>query len=357
MNKDLLLKYLNNQCSDTELAEVLRWVKEESLNESSRNMLFDFWDSVQLEEMAADDESFMRIFDKVQTRITEDDARERKGAAISSMVPLVLQWVTRAAAVLLLPVLGLLIYTLADRSGVASEYAGIETDSLEVISPLGARTVVELSDGTEVQLNYGSKLKYPHFFSGNTREVRLSGEGYFNVSHNPKKPFIVRAGSLHVKAVGTSFNVMAYPGQGTVATTLVTGKVILEQEKADGGVSRVGEMTPGLHVNYNLQTGTLTGEQGSVAKYTSWTEGKLIFEDTPIQELTARLSRRFNVDFVINKEIQDYKYTVTFTDEDQLTQILDLMTIATPITYTMLARRKNPDGTFTRPEIVLERRE
>ena len=102
----------------------------------------------------------------------------------------------------------------------------VSVDSLEVIAPVGSRTVVELSDGSVVHLNYGSRMKYPQNFSGETRSVVLTGEGYFKVAHNPDKPFVVSTGIIDVIAVGTIFNVNAYPENNNIATTLVEGKVI-----------------------------------------------------------------------------------------------------------------------------------
>ena len=135
------------------------------------------------------------------------------------------------------------------------QYANLSVDSIEVIAPIGSRTVVQLSDGSEVHLNYGSKIKYPQVFSGDTREVILSGEGYFQVAHNPDKPFIVNTGKLNVKALGTVFNVLAYPGEDNIETTLIEGKVVLEQTENGFKTKTIGAMEPGQHVNYNLKTG------------------------------------------------------------------------------------------------------
>ncbi len=89
-------------------------------------------------------------------------------------------------------------------------------------------------------------------------------------------------------------------------------------------------MEPGQHVNYNLKTGMVSCTKGNVEKYIAWKEGKMVFEDTPITQVAERLSRMFNVDIEVADDVKDYIYTVTFVDEP-LFQILDLMTIATPV--------------------------
>jgi len=252
-------------------------------------------------------------------------------------------------------VLAFLFYTLSEKKTEFNKYATLAADSLEVIAPLGSRTVVQLSDGSEVHLNYGSKIIYPQFFSGNTREVALTGEGFFKVAPDPEKPFIVKAGNLKIKAVGTAFNVLAYPGGDVVETTLVNGKVVLDLIEQNGKSKTIETMSPGQHVNFSLLTGAVSSTVGNIEKYISWTEGKLIFEDTPILQVTERLSRMFNVDFEVKDEIKGYIYTVTFTDQP-LSQILDLMTIATPVIYKILPRIKLPDGTFSKQKIIIEKR-
>ena len=160
---------------------------------------------------------------------------------------------SRVAAILFLPLLGVVLYMLSNNNIKSDRYADLSVDSLEIISPIGSRTVVQLSDETAVNLNYGSKIKYPRNFTGDTREITLVGEAYFDVTHNPEIPFIVKTGKLNVKALGTKFNVLAYPGEEIIATTLVEGKVVLEQNEVNGNAKTIGAMEPGQHVNYNLK--------------------------------------------------------------------------------------------------------
>ena len=82
----------------------------------------------------------------------------------------------------------------------------------------------------------------------------LTGEGYFDVAHNPEKPFIVKTGELNVRALGTAFNVLAYLGSDEVETTLVNGKVVLEKDGTAGTIKTIGALEPGQHVNYNVKT-------------------------------------------------------------------------------------------------------
>ncbi|MDD4189886.1 MAG: DUF4974 domain-containing protein [Mangrovibacterium sp.] len=354
MEKGLLIKYLNNHCTEAEVNEVFSWIKTNAFNEEDTRWGIEVWNFPQ-EANDMCDENFYVIFDKIQEEIDRTNSKSKTKTIKTSTLPVLTNWVTKAAAILLIPVLTFLLYTLPGEESEFDNYAKHAVDSLEVIAPFGSKTIVQLSDGSEVQLNYGSKIKYPYFFSGDMREVTLSGEGFFKIAHHPEKPFIVKAGNLNIKAVGTTFNVLAYPDDDVVETTLVSGKVILEQIKKNDKTEQLGIMKPGFHVEYNLRNGSVSGTEGNIEKYISWAEGKLIFEDTPILQVTERLGRMFNVDFEVNDEIKNYTYTVTFTD-DPLDQILDLMAIATPIVYETLPRKKLPDGTFSKQKITLGKR-
>ena len=351
MTKEILQKFLNNQYSGEELKEVIQWVKKDSLSNSSINWGIQDWKEFQVQENGTDSEKLSVLLDKIHHKIYISSNKQ----IVKKPIVHITTWLTRAAAILLLPVLAFLFYTLSEKSFDSAKYANMAVDSVEVIAPIGSRTVVQLSDGSEVYLNYGSKIKYPQNFIGNTREVILSGEGYFDVAHNPEKPFIVKTGKLNIKALGTAFNVLAYPDKDVIATTLVNGKVVLERTEINGEAETIGAMVPGQHVNYNIKNGAFSCKEEDITKYIAWKDGKLVFENESIKQVGERLSRMFNVDIEISDNVMDYTYTVTFVDEP-LFQILDLMTLATPVTYKALPRKKLSDGTFSKQKIIIEKR-
>jgi hypothetical protein len=350
MTQELLIKFLNDKCTDEELKEVLHWIKNDSLDNQSKSWGYRDWTEFETNDNLLDNDNLSSLLDKIHHKINiKSQSIKKPNATIGT-------WLTRAAAIFLIPVLAFHFYTISNIKSESNSYtSNLTVDSLEIIAPAGSRTVVQLSDGSEVHLNYGSKLKYPQNFTGDTREVILLGEGYFNIAHNPDKPFIVKTGKLNVKALGTKFNVLAYPSEKIIATTLVEGKVIVEQKLANGNIKTIGTMEPGQHVNYNINNELVSCTKGSVEKYIAWKDGKLVFENESIAEVTDRLSRMFNVDFEIADNVKDYSYTVTLVDEP-LFQILDLMTIATPISYKALPRKKLPDGTFSKQKIIIEKR-
>jgi ferric-dicitrate binding protein FerR (iron transport regulator) len=184
----------------------------------------------------------------------------------------------------------------------------------------------------------------------------LSGEAYFKVTHNPEKPFVVKTNGMNITALGTEFNVLVYPDENNIETTLVNGKVKIEKHTENGGLKNVGIMVPGQHVNYNKLTNEIWSETGNIERYISWKEGKLVFKDESIVKVTNKLSRWYNVEFEFaDDELLEYPYTATFVDES-LTQILDLLKLATPIDYKISLREKLPNGTFSKQKVTIWKR-
>lgn len=353
MTKDLYKKFLNNRCTPEELKEVTQWLKSGAAEEESKQWGFEFWEAEKYKNADGDDEKLSELFYKIQQKIDSKTAKKDKAIRKKSKL---IAWITRAAAILFIPLLAMFLYFISEKNIAPNQYTQLSVDYIEVVSQIGSRTILQLSDGTEVHLNYGSKLKYPQTFTGNTREVILEGEGYFDVAHNPEKPFVVNTGEVLVKALGTEFDVLAYSGDNDIQTTLVEGKVVLEKISQEGQNEKIGSMVPGQHVKYNPRNGNISSSKGNIEKYIAWKDDKMIFEDTPITEVARQLKRKYNVEIKVQDDIKNYDYTVTFFDEP-LMQILDLMTIATPISYEVLPRKKLPDGSFSKQVVIIKRKE
>ena len=355
MNKEILIKYLNNNCTDKEFEELASWLENEVATDAGKYWSYDYWKIFEADLKKKDEKKYSALLNKIHHEI---NLKHRKNSDVKVInFSKIAKWLSRAAAILFIPLLGVVFYLLSNSNLQMNNFTDLAfaVDSLEVIAPIGSRTVVQLSDGTEVNLNYGSKIKYPQYFTGDTREITLSGEAYFDVAHNAEKPFIVKTGKLNVKALGTEFNVNAYPDDDIIATTLVEGKVIIEKILPDKKIEQIGAMIPDQYLTYHSKTSKISSNQVNVENYIAWKEGKLVFDNTPILGVTEKLSRMFNVEFHVADDVKDLTYTVTFAD-DPLFLILDLMTETTPITYKRIPRKKLDDGTFSKQIIKIERR-
>jgi len=221
----------------------------------------------------------------------------------------------------------------------------------EIIVPLGSRTHIVLPDGTDVWLNAGSSIKYPAQFTSGERRVELSGEGYFNVTKEPQRRFVVTTSNISITVLGTTFNVKAYPEESIIETTLVEGEIKL----LDNHILKKGKpiiMKPGQKVSYiknrkKLKKGTFLGKPVSPSHkffvksnintdvYTSWKTGLLIIEDKPLGDIATILERKFDVKFLFADEnLKHYKFSGVLKDET-LQQILYVLEFTSPIKYSI----------------------
>ena len=357
MDIKLLNKFIANKCTPSEVDSIFSWVQKQS-DESAEDSLFrNYWDKIELSKITDADHARQRL-DRIHHTINlnQSDGLPTTNVRFLKISKLSLtQWISRVAVVLLIPVITLLIYTQLFQSG---QYAAqIEIDQkIEVISPRGSRTFLELSDGTKVWLNHDSKMIYPQKFIGNVRTVKLLGEGYFEVAPNKAKPFIVESNGMIVKAVGTAFNVRAYNDGTDFETTLESGKVIIEKNLGNKKTTAI-KMEPGQHFVFDAATNQHSLKTEELTKYVSWKEGKLIFKDDHLDKVAEQLSRWFDVKIVLSDiKLKDLTCTGTFVNET-LPQVLEMMEFVTPISCIVTERGKMSDGTYSKKEIIIYKKE
>ncbi|MBL0740177.1 FecR family protein [Chryseolinea lacunae] len=165
-------------------------------------------------------------------------------------------------------------------------------------SPRGQKSVITLADGSRVFLNAGSSLSYPEVFDADIREVKLTGEAFFEITKNPKRPFVVTSGNVTTKVLGTSFNIQAFPQQ-QISVTVATGRVQVEatspQQQEDGkGANRV-ILTPNDQAVYASEQEGLVISHVNIDKFLAWKDNTLLFENSTIEEAVAVMERWYNV--------------------------------------------------------------
>ncbi|MDC6387018.1 DUF4974 domain-containing protein [Flagellimonas taeanensis] len=212
---------------------------------------------------------------------------------------------------------------------------GVETPvyaTTETVTSIGEYRTVELSDGTKITLNANTTLSYPKTFSGESREVSLKGEAFFDVAHNPDKPFVVSTDNgMKIQVLGTVFNVRSYPEDLNVETTLVSGKVKVVEEKDQKTVV----LNPSQRATYVKNEDKLIVDNVQTENFTAWRQGKLIYDETPIRQVIGDLKRKYRIAISVESpKIMDYKYTGEF-DNLSIEQIMDLFEVSSPILYKM----------------------
>ena len=191
--------------------------------------------------------------------------------------------------------------------------------------PRGGEYQLTLADGTQVWLNAETELKYPVAFADEVREVMLTGEAYFEVAKNVSRPFVVKAGQLDIKVLGTSFNVKAYPSE-TQQATLVQGKV----EVCAGNYSR--KLQPGEQLNYSSEGPEIRNVD--VKAYTAWKDRRFVFNDDLLEEVIRKLGRWYDVEFILrDAEVREIRFTGNLPKYRNLDQVLNKLELTTHIRF------------------------
>lgn len=227
----------------------------------------------------------------------------------------------------------------------------------EVATRTGSRSNLRLPDGTHVWLNAGSRLTYNNnTFGSRDREVELTGEAFFDVEHNPFKPFIIHTAKVDIRVLGTRFNVRSYPTDRTTETTLVRGsievsikarpseKIILKPNEKLVVVnddSALHRYSPAHHTTtaaeslVAIRKPTYENNTGVMVE-TSWVDNKLIFQDEEFAVLAKDMERWYGITIrFTNPAVQgEWRFTGNFQKEN-IQQALEALKLTAPFTYTI----------------------
>ncbi|MFH0757938.1 MAG: FecR domain-containing protein [Bacteroidota bacterium] len=341
ISDSLIGKYLEGGLNQKDSSQFEAWINENGNNKQIFMEYMNIW------ELSHDIKELESI-DMVQARKAVN--HKLKGFHGRRRLTSILQ---RAAAILFIPLLvssiGYVIYSLPAESEFAAK------SNLNV--SFGTVAELVLSDGTRVWLNSGSHMEYPTQFKGSEREVYLEGQAYFEVAKS-QKPFVVSTSDIEIRALGTSFDVIAYPEDNRIQTTLIEGKVVLYRRMPDSKPSFLKEMVPDERAVYSTAENNLSVKRNAdTEKITSWKDGKLIFKNDSFEEVVWKLSKWYNTDIrLVDSELKSYRYTATFVDES-LWQVLELLKKTAPITYESSIRNKKPNGTYEKRTVEIHLRE
>ncbi len=202
-------------------------------------------------------------------------------------------------------------------------YHNTQSVSIKTISTLAEIKKIKLPDGTQVILDRYSSIQFPEVFEEKKRDVRLSGEAYFEVTKNPAKPFIVETQSVNIQVLGTHFNVEAYEDDPSVTTTLLEGSVAVSNKKQNGRLI----LKPNETAIYNKQLATFKHmKRVDAEKDIVWSQDILLFNSVPMHEIALTLSHKFNIKIEIdNASLRNHKFTARFNNHENLYEILDLL--------------------------------
>ena len=343
--QELFDRYLERRCEPTEVAELIALLERSDAAEILTPPMRRLWEELKT--------------NRVEYRVDWDSMYRRVSQVEDGLTILNRGWKMRrigrhiavAAGVLLLaggvafwavnPGKGSLARSgkgpaMVAAAGVADGAGGVTRE----MEARDVRKVVHLSDGSTVLLNKNSRLEYPTAFAGTTREVTLTGEAYFDITHMTGRPFLVHTGKLTTRVLGTSFNIRAYPADKAIAITVTSGKVQVLKEDAS-----LGLVTENQQIKYDKGSDSLVRRAVDVKPLIAWKPEEVSFDDITMEEAARRIGDWFGVTVgFVNPVVKECRVTATFYREDDLEEILTVVCGVSQSTFTMHDKHVLIDG-------------
>ena len=355
----LLARKLSGEATATELEELHQYLQEHQDDQYFSELLSVYWNNHREGKDKKDSED---ILSDQQFQLILDLAQEKPTIiAFDSTPPQKIFSIRKFAVAAILTGAIVAAYLLWIRKPAAEQFVmhpNLLNRQNEVEAKAGARSHVLLPDGSQVWLNSESKLIYAGVFSDSTREVRLEGEGYFDIVKDPSHPFIVHTDGIDVRVLGTTFNLKSYPKESTVEAVLLRGmlevtnttnpsspKVILRPHekivfnKLNKESSKPGNAESGA-AHYSLipsKEKAISPIPKNVADSaiieTSWVYNKLIFEGETFEELALKMERWFDVTIEFKSEkVKKYRLGGSFSNQS-IQQAMDALKLIASFDY------------------------
>ena len=299
---DAISSVLNGNPSDENKKLLDSWKKESEGNKK----FFEIMVQQTTRNYDSSDELKERIYDKV------------KGVLPTRKLHRINYWIPAAAASVAI-ILSFIFFSLVTKpwSKPAMVY-------LEATTPFGVKTKLILPDSTLVHLNAGSYLRYPAIFNGDTRDIFLKGEAYFEVQKDKSHPFIVKTSAISVKVLGTHFNLKAFPSEGLYETTLLEGAVALYNNSSPE--REIFRVKPNQKVSFFEKTGNIKVQNVNAVLEASWKDGKFYFDHETLASIVKNLERNFNVPVrICSDELNNEVFSGFFDKNRTIYQTLDIM--------------------------------
>jgi ferric-dicitrate binding protein FerR (iron transport regulator) len=317
--EEIIVHYLQQDCSDEELCKLDTWMQE---SEENKDSLFQFKQIVDLtrSRRILSEEDIHKSWQRMEEKLlgAPPGARPKKVHLRGRLV----SWMKYAALGGVALWAGLLIGRQGGLSPREAEEPQASFHELSVRK--GTKlTTLALPDGTLVSLNAAGRLRYPSRFDGGVREVYLEGEAFFNVAPMTESRFIVRLRKQNILVHGTHFNVEAYPDEPYSLVTLLSGRLTVETRNKMGDTIGHTLLRPGQKACFDRLSETVSVEQADTLISNAWMGGEYKFRNERLELIVKRLENYYDVAFHWeNEQARDVRYTGTFSLDQDIESIL-----------------------------------
>ena len=326
MDKYLLKKYIKGECNSVEARQVFLWINSEQFDSNLLRLIEqDLDQEINTQEPAITNESLQKkitaIYDKAREEtIFLDPSKSLYGNTFLKI----------AASLLLIISIGILLY---DSSQNTPPTSAITSKSITKENDRGRKSTIFLPDGSVIQLNSESSIRYDEINFEQDRTVFLAGEGFFEVAEDSIHPFSVISDQVAVTALGTSFNVDSYREKDNIQVALVTGKVLVKN-LTDSLQNQEYFLNPGQSVSYHKENKNFSEIiPFEAVNITGWKDGILYFDRADLSTVLNKLERWFAVDFeLLNESHHTWRYTSQFKNQN-LKNIMESLSFTQNFNY------------------------
>jgi ferric-dicitrate binding protein FerR (iron transport regulator) len=314
-NWELIAKCLSGEASQEEQDLLANWRSQDIENEKTYQEMYQIWHSKKQSNDVFDSHA---AFKKLTHRIQSESSLtvSHKSAQSSDKKAIIFKkYYQFAAAVVGIMLIATGIWWRVNQSLPAQNQTIIakKIEIIEKVNPKGQKLQLRLPDNSRVWLNSESKISYPSHFEGDKREIVLEGEAFFEVAHNPQKPFVIKTPNAKVQVLGTSFNVRAYSDEKNIETVVVTGKVKMTESSQEENFT---ELTPNEKGTLSLQNSKIDKKKVKAEDYIAWKDGVLKFKNESLSQIIKQLERWYGVTITItNPIVLDCHLTGDFKNE------------------------------------------
>jgi transmembrane sensor len=316
------------------------YVNEVFTDNNREKELKDFL-SEQFSELLPEDDEHKENIDQILYRI-HYEINTKQPAKKVMLFDSIMKWTLRIAGIIMLPLVIFFGIQAYNETHLKKE------TWVEIKAPAWTRAQFGLPDGTTGWLNSNSSIKYNGNFITN-RQLTLTGEAFFDVYKDQERPFCVNTNKINVVVLGTRFNIASYEDENNVEVVLEEGKLVFNNRDMNKSI----EMNPNDLVTYDKISGVISTEIVQPHKYLSWTEGKLVFRNDPLDVVARRLERWYNIDVEINGSFpEDLRLRATFIDEG-LEEVLVLLRRSLHVDYKIENGNIKPDEIYTKKKVII----
>ena len=312
LNEDIIIRYLENRCSEEDFVLINEWMKESDENAGE---LFRMEEIYQLGKFPFEEENLVvRAERRLGRRLKRENQKKQEVFKLRSVL--------RYAAA----IVGVMVLA----AGLAYWFRNKAEELVVASAAHGQVREMLLPDGTKVWLNQSSVLKYPRAFEGKERHVYLDGEAYFEVARNHEKPFMVKSPAMDVRVLGTSFNIKCRPDNSFAETTLIEGEVEVKDKSDKGRIT----LLPGQKAVLNRVTGRMQVKQVDPKMEIVWHNDLIPFEKSSIFQIAAALERFYGVKIILSPDVDSTNtYSGVLKKKDNIESVLNSLRNSIPFNY------------------------